>query len=109
MPTASQLAIRDRLLAPRAVRVDLPGIGEPAYVRPMSVASLSRFLVAKDDADSIASLALLVALSACDESGTLLFEGDEEAAKALPFDLVKPLADAAMKANGIGEDSAKNP
>jgi hypothetical protein len=102
---------RDQILAsrPRTVAVNRPELGGDVLIKPLSVAALGSFLEKKETLTGPQALASLVALSACDEDGKLLFgEADSESLAGLSFETVQAIADEVMKLNGIGEGGAKN-
>jgi hypothetical protein len=103
------MSLRERLFISKPHPVPIPDLEGGAFLRPLSVAGLSRFLAAQATLDPAAQLSLLVGLTASDETGALLFVDDPEAAADLPFATVKLLADAALEANGLAEGTAKNP
>lgn len=100
-------------------RVDLPGTEAVVYVRSFTGADLdaweSELARRRKDDDSIdlAGLrALLVKLTACDESGALLFaDAEVERVNDMPAKFLRAIADTAQKHNGLVsgiEDAEKN-
>lgn len=104
---------KDQILSakPKTHAVEVPEWGGTARIRPLSVAALGRFLEAKEKLDGSGQLALLVALSLCDEAGSLLFEeGDSGSLAGQPFEVINRISDEVMKLNKLSkaEGDAKN-
>lgn len=113
-PTTPPLDRRSILAAgPRLVPLNVPEWGGRLMLKPMSVSTMA---TVEEDRQGMAPLAFfpyLVQVSACDESGTLLFdEKDRPALASKDFDVLKRVADAILKVNGMGpedgDDAAKN-
>lgn len=112
---------REELLAMRSgvkvIAVPINGTSS-AFVRTPTAADACWYgeQISKDLSDKTASdasaMARLVAITACDEQGRLLFGRDDvDAIRELPITAVKPLFDAAQTAMGWGEkieETAKN-
>jgi len=82
--------------------------GAEVLLRPLSVAALVEFLGAGDALGGAETFSRLLALSACDEAGRLIFTvADLDAINAQGFDLVKRLGEACMRLNGMaaGQDA----
>jgi len=98
---------------PRLVPLDVPEWGGQILLKPMSVSTMA---TVEEDRQGMAPLAFfpyLVQVSVCDDSGALLFdEKDRPALASKDFDVLKRVADAILKVNGMGpedgDDAAKN-
>lgn len=104
---------RDQVLAKRLdlprEPVTVPGLGGTVYVRVLSLAGLVKLIAAtkaaKEAGKEHLDLALVTAATACDADGKLLFtDADTETLLELPMDVLKTVAEAAMKLNKMGDD-----
>lgn len=105
------MSLRDLILssaAPAPVAVQTPR--GTVFVRQMTVLEREQYESVLRDADSQTSIrAALVQKTACDPDGSLLFgPGDYAALCALPFEVVSPLFDAAVRANGMAADAVED-
>ena len=105
------MSLRDLILssaAPAPVAVETPR--GTVFVRQMTVLEREQYEAILRDVDSQTSIrAALVQKTACDPDGSLLFgPGDYAALCALPFDVVSPLFDAAVRANGMAADAVED-
>jgi hypothetical protein len=105
------MSLRDLILssaAPAPVAVETPR--GTVFVRQMTVLEREQYESILRDADSQTSIrAALVQKTACDPDGSLLFgPGDYAALCALPFEVVSPIFDAAVRANGMAADAVED-
>jgi hypothetical protein len=94
---------REQILKARARTrpVQLPDLGE-VLIRPMSVASLGRFMDSREALSAYQLYPLLASMSLCDEAGDLLFgEEDLDQLGEVGFDVLKALGDAILGLNKI--------
>lgn len=81
--------------------VEVPGLGT-VHVRESSAGERDRFEEVSSKNPHSNFRARLVAASACDEQGTLLFSSaDIPTLNAIPSSHLEPLIDAALKVNGM--------
>lgn len=101
---------------PAPVRVEVPALGGHLYVRVLSAAErdgleLEAHRARQGGGGEDAGVnyrGRLVALCACDEQGRRLFVDDDAAEVGRrPGPFVDPVAVAAARANGIGDEAAK--
>lgn len=102
------MSIKDKLKAYKlpveAVKVD--GIDEPVYVRTLTAGQAIQVLV-EVRADNLETLPLrLVAATACDADGNLIFGGIDEV-KELHPKIVRTLNVVSMKLNSVSEDAVE--
>jgi hypothetical protein len=84
--------------------VALPG-GGLVSVRCMTVAERDRMEDGYQKAGKAGFRSRLIAATACDESGALLFpDADLAAIGALPFGVAEPIVEAAIRVNRMGAD-----
>lgn len=98
-----EIFLQKRDLPRREVRV--PELGGSVHVRTMTAGERDRFELSTHQADRADIRARVVAYSACDESGALLFsEADVPALAALPFPTLQPLFEAGLELNKFSTD-----
>lgn len=105
------MSLRDLILstaAPAPVAVQTPR--GTVFVRQMTVLEREQYESVLRDADGQTSIrAALVQKTACDPDGSLLFgPGDYAALCALPFEVVSPIFEAAVRANGMAADAVED-
>lgn len=105
------MSLRDLILsttAPAPVAVQTPR--GTVFVRQMTVLEREQYEAILRDADGQTSIrAALVQKTACEPDGSLLFgPGDYAALCALPFEVVSPIFDAAVRANGMAADAVED-
>ena len=105
------MSLRDLILsttAPAPVAVQTPR--GTVFVRQMTVLEREQYESVLRDADGQTSIrAALVQKTACEPDGTPLFgPGDYAALCALPFEVVSPIFDAAVRANGMAADAVED-
>ncbi|MDZ7809203.1 MAG: hypothetical protein U5L11_02490 [Arhodomonas sp.] len=90
---------------PHVERVDVPGY-PPIHVRGLNGLDLDYVIQTFDGTISEAEAnRLIVALAACDEHGTPLFErGDTAAVGEMSLAVVQAVGEAASRLNGLGDD-----
>jgi hypothetical protein len=78
------------------------------HIRPLTGSQLERLLSLSGDEklDGVRSLSLVCCFCACDESGVRTFTDDDLAmlGEEADFATVRAVAEAAMKASGLGDD-----
>ena len=102
---------KDRILAAIAavqpVAVEVPELGGTVYVRPLTLAGMSRFHAAVVQ-DATRGPAILIADCLCDASGTRLFTAaDENHLADLPSRIAQRLVDAITSASGMDTAAAE--
>ena len=96
---------KEQILRAKPRTIAVPWLGDEILIRHFRTCDLSRFLRERKEVSGIDSLTMMVKYSVCDESGKLLFIDDEEGLQSLDYDLVKLLADEAMKLNDLNPKS----
>lgn len=101
--------LRDKFLAPVELArepVEVPGLGVTVFVRVMTIGEMERFEAARSAAPPGSLQALMVAYTACDEAGDLLFtEADVPALAARPVGSLTKVVDAALKLNTLSAEA----
>lgn len=83
--------------------IALPG-GDTVFVRCMSVAERARLAADIRKVGSEFSAPYIVAATACDIDGNLLFPDDPDAVGALPPKIVDPIIEAALRVNAMRDE-----
>ena len=94
-------------------RVATVRVGDDTFhVRPLTGAQLERLLALDGDEklDGVRSLSLVCCFCACDESGERTFTDDDlpSIGEEADFAVVRAVAEAAMKASGLSDESGKD-
>ena len=97
---------KEAFLRKRAVPVQVGD--ETFHVRPLTGSQLERLLSLDGDEklDGLRSLSLVFCLCACNENGARVFTDDDlqSIGEEADFAVVRAVAEAAMKASGLGDD-----
>lgn len=107
------MSLRDKILAAtknfRLTEVKVTGFPESLFIRPMSVAGMSRFLEMAGKRSHLEGARLMIGECLCDEFGVRVFAEDQVTdIDGLPSSMVGQIVDAINAMNATKDDAAEN-